>query len=335
LKRYGDADYTYTASGDLKEIAVGSEVKVFDYFATGSLRHVKLPGGTTIDYLVDGEGRRVGKKVNGVLTQGLLYQDELKPAAELDGQGNVVSRFVYAGRPNVPDYMVKGGITYRIVSDHLGSVQMVVNSATGEIAQQIDYDEWGNILLDTNPGFQPFGYAGGMYDRDTGLVRFGARDYDPVTGRWTAMDPLGFAGGDSNLYAYVGGNPLSYTDPLGLWRLPDYGAIGVPIIGPVGVSITVDRHGNVYGGIGIGASIRGGAGLGVGWTGDKCTPNSKQTQNFLGGWGYNAGVGIGVTSSGSGVPGSGPSESFGWNVQTPGVGVGYNWNLGNLGNFFK
>ena len=59
------------------------------------------------------------------------------------------------------------------------------------------------MLSDSNPGFQPFGFAGGLYDPDTGLVRFGARDYDPVTGRWTATDPISFAGGQANLYGYV------------------------------------------------------------------------------------------------------------------------------------
>jgi len=79
----------------------------------------------------------------------------------------------------------------------------------------MDYDVWGRVTLDTNPGFQPFGFAGGLYDKDTGLVRFGARDYDPETGRWTAKDPILFGGGDANLYAYVGGNPVSKIDPLG------------------------------------------------------------------------------------------------------------------------
>ena len=54
------------------------------------------------------------------------------------------------------------------------------------IAQRIDYDEWGNVLADSSPGFQPFGFAGGLYDRDTGLTRFDARDYDASTGRWLA-----------------------------------------------------------------------------------------------------------------------------------------------------
>ena len=52
-------------------------------------------------------------------------------------------------------------------------------------------------------------------------MRFGYRDYDPHTGRWTARDPIGFAGGDSNLYGYVHGDPINFIDPLGLWRWGD------------------------------------------------------------------------------------------------------------------
>jgi uncharacterized protein RhaS with RHS repeats len=74
-------------------------------------------------------------------------------------------------------------LTYRLLSDHLGSPRLVLNTGDGTVAQRIDYDEFGRVLTDTNPGFQPFGFAGGLYDRDTGLVRFGARDYDPLTGR--------------------------------------------------------------------------------------------------------------------------------------------------------
>jgi len=117
---------------------------------------------------------------------------------------------------NVPDYLIKGTDTYRLITDHLGSVRLVVNTTTGAIAQRIDYDSFGNVTLDTAPGFQPFGFAGGLYDPHTQLTRFGARDYDAQTGRWTAKDPIGFNGGDSNLYAYVEGNPIMFTDPMGL-----------------------------------------------------------------------------------------------------------------------
>jgi RHS repeat-associated protein len=79
----------------------------------------------------------------------------------------------------------------------------------------MDYDVWGRVIEDTNPGFQPFGFAGGIYDRHTGLVRFGARDYDPETGRWTAKDPILFGGGDANLYGSVGSDPVNVIDHSG------------------------------------------------------------------------------------------------------------------------
>jgi RHS repeat-associated protein len=101
------------------------------------------------------------------------------------------------------------------VTDHLGSPRVVVDSVTGVIAQRMDYDEFGKVVLDTNPGFQPFGFAGGLFDPDTTLVRFGARDYDAQVGRWTAKDPSRFAGGDENLYAYAGKDPINYVDSTG------------------------------------------------------------------------------------------------------------------------
>ncbi|MDH5757197.1 MAG: hypothetical protein OEZ55_11075 [Nitrospinota bacterium] len=112
-------------------------------------------------------------------------------ATQLHGAWNVVARFVYASKGHVPDYMIKGGVTYRVISDHLGSVRLVVNSADGSKAQQIDYDEFGNITQDTNPDFQPFAYVGGVFDQHTKLIRFGARDYDAHAGRWTSKDPIG------------------------------------------------------------------------------------------------------------------------------------------------
>ena len=111
--------------------------------------------------------------------------------------------------------MIKGGETYRIISDQLGSVRLVIDVATGAVAERIDYDEFGNVLVDTSPGFQPFGFAGGMYERDSRLVRFGTRDYDPHEGRWTAKDLIGFSGGDRNLYGYVHSDPINHTDPVG------------------------------------------------------------------------------------------------------------------------
>ena len=87
--------------------------------------------------------------------------------------------------------------------DQVGSPR-VVYTENGQIVKEITYDSFGTILHDTNETLKiPFGFAGGLYDADTELVRFGYRDYDPVTGKWTAKDSIGFDGGDSNLYGYV------------------------------------------------------------------------------------------------------------------------------------
>ena len=111
----------------------------------------------------------------------------VKIIAQTDAAGAVTSRFVYADGINVPAYMIKGADKYTFVTDERGSVRLVLKS-DGTLAQKIDYDAWGNVTSDTSPGFQPFGFAGGLYDVDTKLVRFGARDYDALVGQWTAFD---------------------------------------------------------------------------------------------------------------------------------------------------
>lgn len=213
---YGTDSYTYTDNGELYTKVDADGTTIYTYDVLGNLTQVILPDGTQIDYIIDGQNRRVGKKVNGTLAQGFLYQDQLNPIVELDGSNNIVSRFVYGTKANVPDYMIKSGVTYRIISDHLGSPRLVINTSDGSIAQQISYDDFGNITSDSNPGFQPFGFAGGLYDTQTRLVRFGARDYDAEVGRWTAKDPILFNGGDTNLYGYVMNDPVNWIDSLGL-----------------------------------------------------------------------------------------------------------------------
>ncbi len=233
LLQYGGNTYAYTANGELLSKTSNAVTTQYKYDVLGNLREVQLPDGKKIEYVIDVSGRRVGKKANGVLTQGWLYQGSLNPIAELDGTGQVVTRFVYGSKANVPDYLVKNGQTYRIVSDHLGSPRLVIDLSTGAVVQRMDYDAFGNVTQDTNPGFQPFGFAGGLYDSETRLVRFGARDYDAETGRWTAKDPITFASGDTNFYGYTLNDPINFVDPNGrlAFLLPMLGnaAIGAGI----------------------------------------------------------------------------------------------------------
>jgi RHS repeat-associated protein len=111
--------------------------------------------------------------------------------------------------------MVAGGQTYRLIKDHLGSVRLVVDQVTGAVAQELMYDTWGRVIVDTNPGFQPFGFAGGLYDPETRLVRFGARDYDAQFGRWSGADQPRVLELETNRYLYAIGDPLNNRDPMG------------------------------------------------------------------------------------------------------------------------
>ena len=300
LMRYGATDYDYTEAGDLRSKSGPGGTTTYDYDALGNLRHVELASGKAIDYVIDGRNRRVGKKVDGTLVQGFLYKDALNPVAELDGSGEVEARFVYGAKANVPAYLVKGGTRYRIISDHLGSVRLVINTETGAVVQRMEYGPFGQVTTDTNPGFQPFGFAGGLYDRDTGLVRFGARDYEPRTGRWTAKDPILFQGGDTNLYGYVLSDPINFTDSLGLWSV-SVGTGGsahwLGIGGSATTSIAADSNGRVCMQFttcgGIGAGFYGSLGFSGSYNqGDLCEGNSESQ-------GVYADLGLGPAFSGS------------------------------------
>jgi len=222
--------YTYRNDGTAtsKTTAAGTFGYVYDL--GGFLQSVSLPSGNSVQYTADARNRRIAKSLSTsstTISQQFVYDNQLHVAAELGNNGSTVtSVFVYGTKPNVPDYIIHGTTLYRIISDWIGSVRLVVNASSGAIVQQLDYDEFGNILpssFDTTCApsaqcfpFQPFGFAGGLQDRDTGLVRFGARDYDPQVGRWISKDPSGFAGGDTNLDVYAGNDPINHIDPSGL-----------------------------------------------------------------------------------------------------------------------
>ncbi|HKO93290.1 MAG TPA: RHS repeat-associated core domain-containing protein, partial [Polyangiaceae bacterium] len=216
LLSYGDDTYEYSADGDLlaKTSTLSGDVTAYDYDAFGNLLGVELPDGRNLQYVVDGRGRRIGKKVDGVLTRQWIYGSQLQPIAELDGAGNLISSFAYASRSSVPDYLQRAnGAVYRIVSDQVGSVRLVVNiSDSSDVLWRADYSAFGELtLLAGNADVIPFGFAGGLYDPDTELVRFGARDYDPALGRWTSKDPVLWRGQETNRYAYEGNDPVNLT----------------------------------------------------------------------------------------------------------------------------
>ena len=211
---YGGTQYLYGRNGDLQTKIAGTDTTKYTYDAFGNLTQVVMPpapsgNGDVIQYVVDGRNRRTAKKVNGRITNKWFYAGQLTPIAELDSADNVIARFSGG-------YMNKRDTIYQIITDHVGSPRVVVNVSTGAVVQRMDYDEFGNVIYDSNPGYQPFGFAGGLYDPETKLVRFGARDYDPSSGRWADKDSILFHGGVSNLYEYCVNDPVNQFDESGL-----------------------------------------------------------------------------------------------------------------------
>lgn len=228
---YGAREYAYSLNGDRSiRYVEGKPNRIeYAYNSLGALdkairttlnSSTQVTTTDTFDYVNDGMGRRLERKKNGTLTERYLYDENGRLIAELNVNGAVVSYFIYANRFDVPDYMIRANVKYKLIHDHFGSVRFVVNSLTGAIKSMMEYDEFGQLEPDPIAvSFQPFGFAGGIYDQATRLVRFGARDYDPLTGRWLSKDPILFEGGDTNLYGYVLQDPINKIDPTGLSEL--------------------------------------------------------------------------------------------------------------------
>ena len=99
----------------------------------------------------------------------------------------------------------------KIISDHLGSPIEVRTTTGGLPVLSCKYDSFGNIIEQNGDFELPFRFAGGIWDEDTKLIRFGVRDYDPEVGRWTSVEPLGFAG-SRNWYVYAENDGVNYLD---------------------------------------------------------------------------------------------------------------------------
>jgi RHS repeat-associated protein len=208
-----EATYTTDADGFVTSKETSAGTTTYRYSALGELTTVSVPSGHTITYAYDAFSRRVSRSVDGTLTDRYLWADATHLLAVYPAEGTTPTyRFAYAdGR--VPTSVETSAGTLRLLTDQVGTVRALVAS-DGTISSRVERDSYGAITSGT-AGF-PLGFAGGLEDADTGLVHFGAREYDPALGRWLSRDPIDFAGGDANLYGYVLGDPVGWVDPEGL-----------------------------------------------------------------------------------------------------------------------
>lgn len=110
--------------------------------------------------------------------------------------------------------------TFYFHNDHLGTPQALTDDA-GTVVWQGNYSPFGEVTETTDTVEQNIRFPGQYFEEETGLHYNYFRDYDPATGRYIESDPIGLVGG-INTFGYVGQDPISKTDPLGLYT-PNWG----------------------------------------------------------------------------------------------------------------
>lgn len=243
----GGVSYQFNADGQLIQRGTGAYL----YSAMGELLQTTVAG-ENVTYSYDGNGRRIARTDSSGTLQ-YLYGSLNNPfqlTAMRDPAG-VLSYFYYDANGLLFAFD-KGAARYYVASDQVGTPKMITDT-TGTVVKLMEYDSFGMATFDSNPAFElPVGFAGGINDTKTGLVRFGYRDYEPGTGRWTAKDPIFFAGGQGNLFGYVQNNPVNWRDPLGLF--PIVGALPWLGVGASasGAALTTGTIGGIVTGIVLG-----------------------------------------------------------------------------------
>ncbi len=189
---------TFDYANRLIQSTIAGEMRSYAYDALGN-RISRTTGGTDTRYLLD---------INGGMSQIL---------AEMDSANTVKNYYIY-GDGNLLFRISNTGQRFTYHHDHLGNTTAVTDDG-GIITEQYGYDEYGKVLVSGPASAEnPFRYVGqfGVMDEGNGLLFMRARYYDTSSGRFLSRDPLGFGGGDLNLYAYVGANPVMHVDYSGL-----------------------------------------------------------------------------------------------------------------------
>nr|WP_320050522.1 RHS repeat-associated core domain-containing protein [uncultured Desulfuromonas sp.] len=212
--------YQYDANGNTTEKTANGQTTTYDYNSRNRLSRVHLPDGRLVSYRYDPFGRRISKTVAGVTTC-YTYSDE-GLAAEYDGNGTWQKS--YGWKPDSlwgtdPVYQRTATGLYYYHNDHLGTPQRL-SDESGDIAWSAGYTAFGNATVDPilSSIDNNLRFPGQYFDQETGLHYNYQRFYDPGTGRYTQVDPIGFLSGNANHYRYVGNIPVNWIDPEGLTR---------------------------------------------------------------------------------------------------------------------
>jgi RHS repeat-associated protein len=205
----GSLSFAYDFEGQLASLNTGSTY-AFDY----EHRLKSISGTDSIQYAYDGSGNRLEAVRDGAITR-YIYDAAGNLMAEADGLNNITRYYIHGlgllAMVNLADEV------YCYHFDAVGST-IAMTDETQAMVNTYAYTPFGSIGNEQETLPQSFKYVGqhGVMAEPNGFYYMRARYYDPQVGRFISEDPIGFAGGDVNLYVYCINNPILFIDPLGL-----------------------------------------------------------------------------------------------------------------------
>ena len=214
------AFYSYDEEGFLIEKKEKSgKVWKYEWNTAGMLQRVVRPDKAEVHFKYDALGRRLEKQYKKTITK--FIWDGNKPLHEWkefdakEATADEIITWVFNEDDFAPTAKIKGEKKYSIVTDHLGTPVQGYNE-TGELIWDRELDSYGKIrMLKGDEGFCNYLYQGQTLDAETGLAYNKFRYYDCEGGIYISQDPIGIAGSNPNLYAYVQ-DPNVWLDVFGL-----------------------------------------------------------------------------------------------------------------------
>ncbi|HPD01211.1 MAG TPA: RHS repeat-associated core domain-containing protein, partial [Acetivibrio sp.] len=220
----GENIYTYDNNGNTTSKKNTKETISYTYGYNNRLISVvttNQEGTSTVEYIYDTDGIRVGKIVDGTKVSRYTVDkntDYAKVLEERDENGALVVSYVHG------DDLIsqkRGNVKSYYQYDGLGSTRALTDNS-GEITDTYTYDAFGNLIEKTGNTENEFLYTGEQYDANIGFYYLRARYLDPTIGRFVTMDSFeGIVKDPYSLhkYLYAHANPVMNTDPSGLFTL--------------------------------------------------------------------------------------------------------------------